>query len=107
MNEKGTGGLWRKSGIPGGKYLVQRRDGTVPDWPYFVIGARDEAADAALRAYADAAEKLGYDPKYVADVRELADDFMNFRVENGVGDPTARPHRKDDPAVVGQMKQGA
>lgn len=27
-----------------GKYLVQRRDGTVPDWPWFVLGARDPIA---------------------------------------------------------------
>lgn len=105
--EKKTGGLWRMSGIPVGKYLVQRRDGTVPEWPYFVLGARDEAAEVALRAYADAAERLGLDAKYVADVRELADDFMNYRLDEGAGDPDARPHRQDDPAVVLRMKLGA
>lgn len=31
--------LWRNNeGTREGKYLVQRRDGTVPEWPYFVMG---------------------------------------------------------------------
>jgi hypothetical protein len=102
-----TGGLWRMSGIKGGKYLVQRRDGTVPEWPYFVLGARDPAAPAALRAYADAAEAEGMDPQYVKDVRQLAFDFSDYRAEEGAGDPDGRPHRKDDPAVVVRMKYGA
>src|ERR1700704_5669978 len=39
------GGLWRnQEGTREGKYLVQRRDGSIPEWPYFVIGARDPAA---------------------------------------------------------------
>ena len=102
-----TMGLWRKNGIKGGKYLVQRRDGTVPEWPYFVLGARDPAAPAALKAYADAAEAEGMDPKYVADVRKLASDFSDYRADEGAGDPDGRPHRKDDPEVVKRMKLGA
>lgn len=35
------------------KFLVVRRDGTVPDWPYLVLGARDPAAPAALRTLAE------------------------------------------------------
>lgn len=100
---KETMGLWRKNGIAGGKYLVQRRDGTVPDWPWFVLGGKDPAAPAALRAYADAAEKLGMDPRYVADVRELAQDYERLQGAYGVGDPDAKPHRKDDPATVARM----
>lgn len=100
-----TDGLWRKRGM-GGKYLVLRRDGSVPEWPGFVIGAKDAAAPAALRAYADAAEVLGYDPRYVSDVRELAGDFEKYRLEHGEGDPTAVPHRKDDPTVVARMTNG-
>lgn len=30
--------------IVGGKYLVQRRDGTVPPWPWFVLGAQANGA---------------------------------------------------------------
>ena len=53
--------LWRNTeGTREGKYLVQRRDGTIPEWPYFVIGAADPAAPKALQAYADACEKSGH-----------------------------------------------
>lgn len=100
-----TVGLWRKRGM-GGKYLVQRRDGTVPEWPGFVIGAKDPAAPAALRAYANEAEKLGFDARYVADMRELADDFDAYRKAHGEGDPTAPPHRKDDPAIIAKIAGG-
>lgn len=103
---KKTMGLWRRNGVAGGKYLVQRRDGTVPQWPWFVLGARDPAASDALRAYANKGEKLGYDAAYVADIRVLADEFDNFRVDEGEGDPDAVPHRKDDPATVARMVEG-
>lgn len=98
-------GLWRfsESKAPEGKYLVKRRDGTVPEWPYFVIGAKDPAAGAALRAYADHAETLGFDPQYVGDIRRLAEEFDEFRLRAGEGDPDAPPHRKDDPATVAEM----
>lgn len=98
-------GLWRKSGIKGGKYLVQRRDGSIPDWQWFVLGSLDPAAPAALRAYAEAAEKLRMDPQYVADVRALADEFEADQEANGPGDPDSPPHRKDDPATVAKMEQ--
>ena len=39
-----------------------RRDGTIPTWPYFVMGARDPAAAWALFAYGDQAERLNFDP---------------------------------------------
>lgn len=104
---KKTMGLWRKNGIEGGKYLVQRRDGTVPEWPHFVIGARDPAAKFALQAYAIMAESLGYDAEYVADVRAMAEEFDEYRKSYGSGDPDAAPHRKDDPTVVARMNKGA
>ena len=48
-----TGGLWRNNPeTPEGKYLVKRRDGTIPEWPYFVMGAADGASPDALREYA-------------------------------------------------------
>lgn len=87
-----------------GKFLVIRRDGSKPHWPHFVIGARDPAAPEALRAYADIAERMGYEPEYVASIRELADDFNAYRQREGNGDPEASPHRQDDPNVISVMR---
>lgn len=89
-----------------GKFLVVRRDGSVPHWPHFVLGARDPASVPALNAYADACEKLGLDPEFVASARELAADFLGYRYNEGDGDPDAPPHRADDPAVVFVMGGG-
>lgn len=101
----GTMGLWRMHGIAGGKYLVQRRDGSVPAWPYFVLGARDPAAPGALRAYAHIC--IGRtDPAYVADVQRLANEFDVYHRVHGSGDPDATPHRVDDPATVAKMAKG-
>lgn len=98
-----TCGLWRYTSMGGCKYLVQRRDGSVPEWPYFVLGARDPAAQVALDAYAAEAERLGFDPKYVSDVRRLADDFGDYLKNHGKGNPDGIPHRRDDPVVVEKM----
>lgn len=101
-------GLWRNQAeTREGKYLVKRRDGSVPEWPHFVIGGADPAAPDALRAYADAAERLGMDPVYVADVRDLATRFERYRRAIGAGDPDAPRHRKDDPATVAEMARAA
>jgi hypothetical protein len=100
-------GLWRNAPeTPEGKYLVKRRDGTVPEWPYFVIGARDPAAPAALRAYANRAGNLGMDPLYTAHIWALADEFERYFAEHGAGDPDAPRHRVDDPATVAEMAKG-
>lgn len=97
--------IWAKTKeFSEGKFLVVRRDGTVPAWPHFVLGARDPAAPDALRAYADSAEKHGLDPEFVASIRELADDFDNYRAEQGEGDADAAPHRVDDPNVLAAMR---
>lgn len=99
-------GLWMFGDeAPEGKFLVLRRDGTVPEWPNFVLGARDPAAVPALLAYADEAENLGFDPQYVADVRRLAGRFTDYRTEHGDGDPDAPPHRQDSPDVVAKMRE--
>lgn len=87
-----------------GKFLVVRRDGSIPHWPHFVIGARDPAAPEALRAYADICGRLGYEEEYVASIRELADDFYKYRMSQGDGDPEAPPHRTDNPAVITAMR---
>lgn len=98
-------GLWMNDPlIPGGKYLIMRRDGTVFPEPNFVLGARDPAAPIALRAYADACEKLGVgNPQYVKEVRELADRMEEIRSVRGNGDPGKGPHRIDHPLVIEQM----
>jgi hypothetical protein len=100
-------GLWKnQEGTREGKYLVKRRDGTVPAWPWFVLGASDPSAVAALVAYADSCERLQRDPEYVADVRALAREFDEWRAANQEGDPDAPRHRTDDPETVAQMPRG-
>jgi hypothetical protein len=91
---------------PEGKYLVQRRDGTVVEWPSFVLGARDEAAEEALYAYATKAQELGYDSEYVEGVRRLAEEFHRYRDVHGQGDPDKGKHRIDDPETVAKMRKG-
>lgn len=100
-------GLWRNNPeTPGGKYLVQRRDGSIPTWPHIVLGAKDPAAAFALRQYAEKAQELGYDPAYVADIRKLANDFDAYREAHGEGNPTASPERQDNPEIVAKMLEG-
>lgn len=97
--------IWAKTEeFKEGKFLVVRRDGTVPHWPHFVLGARDPAAPAALLVYADTCRGLGMDEAYCASVEELARDFERYRKEQGEGDPWAPPHRKDDPDVIDAMR---
>lgn len=107
MNEKPLSGLWRNAAeTPEGKYLVKRRDGSVVEWPNFVIGAKDPAAPAALRAYAKEAERLGFYEGYVADLYELADKFEQYRIVHGSGDPDRGRHRPDDPTTISEMRDG-
>lgn len=90
-----------------GKYLVVRRDGTVPWWPSFVMGGHDPASAAGLRAYAVEAARLGYEREYVASIHDLADDFVRLaEAVKGQAkvDPEAPPHRTDNPAVVSMMR---
>ena len=70
-----------------GKFLVVRRDGTTPDWPHFVMGARDPAAPMGLLEYAKSGEQGGFDPEYIASVRELSANFLQYRAAHGDGDP--------------------
>lgn len=105
--DKPNSGLWvNNPETPEGKYLVKRRDGSIPEWPHFVLGARDPCAPAALRAYADAAEQISMNPEFVADVRELAFKFEEYRRAYGSGDPDKGRHRKDDPETVALMRRG-
>lgn len=102
-------GLWRRNPkTPEGKYpVVLRRDGTPLRSRYFVIALKDPAAPTALRAYAQAAEALGMDKEYVADIRWLVEEaeceVVKARDPKSGGtpaDPTAPPHRTDDPVVL-------
>lgn len=101
-------GLFRDDpATPEGKYLVKRRDGTVVEWPSFVLGARDRHAAFALRAYADSAAT---DPEmssdFVARVRQYAAEWDAYRAAHGDGDPGRGRHRQDDPATVEEMGRG-
>jgi hypothetical protein len=99
--------VWAKTDgeVKEGKYLVVRRDGTIPPWPHFVLGGYDPAAPAALRAYANAGALLGYHPDFTDSVLELADDYERLAREHaGEADPDAGPHREDNPAVVAMMR---
>ncbi len=88
-----------------GKYpIVLRRDGTPLRTPYFVLLARDPCFDAAMRAYADEAERQGYDPEFVADCRTFANRGADIREILGAGDPDASRHRKDDPVVIAWVR---
>lgn len=101
-------GLFRDNpDTPEGKYLVKRRDGTVPDWPHFVLGGRDPHAAVALRAYADSSSKdPNCDPDYVKRLYVWADRFDKYRELHGSGDPHMGKHRVDDPATIEEMKLG-
>lgn len=90
-----------------GKYLVMRRDGTVPAWSSFVLGSRDRHAEVALRAYADSiATDPDCHPDLPGSIRRLADLFADERAALGDGDPTRGLHRKDNPLVLLLMAQG-
>ncbi len=100
-------GLWRDNPeTPEGKYLVKRRDGSIPEWPHFTLGAKDPCAPTALRAYAQAAQDLDLDPAYVNAVKKLADEWEDYRVSHGEGDPDRGRHRHDDPDTIAEMKLG-
>lgn len=103
--------LWRHTAnLSEGKYLVVRRDGTVPHWPHFVLGAMDPCAPAVLRAYADEAERRGLERDYVQSIRDEAQNFEAYRrvaeYARGAkrGDPDAGPHRQDNPTVLAMMR---
>ena len=92
---------------PEGKYLVKRRDGSIPEWPHFVLGARDPHAAKALRAYAMSAMKdPNFSQKYIKSILKYADIFDDYRRQYGAGDPHLGIYRTDDPATIAEMRQG-
>lgn len=109
MNEKPklTALMRDDPATPEGKYLVKRRDGTVVEWPHFVLGGRDPHAAVALRAYAASiATDPDCHPGLVEAINRMADDFDAYRAKHGAGDPTRGRHRKDDPATIDEMRKG-
>lgn len=101
-------GLWQfEPQIVGGKYLVQRRDGSYPTWPFLVLGGRDPAAPIAVRAYAEEAAQFGFDPRFCKDVIRLASDFEEYGKSHGFGSPDApRPDGfEEDPGIVAIMER--
>lgn len=109
MNEKKPPSkIWaHRDDIDGGKYLVLRRDNTVLPGPHFVLGPRDLAAPWAMKCYATECKRLGYDAEYVDSLYEHATMMEAYRREHGEGDPDRGPHRKDDPAIIKRMVEGA
>lgn len=95
-------GLWKNNpATPEGKYpILLRRDGSAVEHPYFAILARDPCATVALQAYADEAERRGLPADFVSDVRRLANEYRDYRIDCGDGDPGAPRHRRDDPAIL-------
>ena len=87
-----------------GKYLVVRRDGTVPHWPYFVLGARDPIVPDVLRCYAMLGRHIRYGEEYCLSVGELAYGFERYRRCHSASDPEAASNRVDDPNVVQAMR---
>lgn len=83
----------------GRKYIVIKRDGGIPAWPLFVLGAGDRAAPAALRSYATMAKALGEDEDYVKSVMDHAQRFNNWR-----DNPTDEKHDLDAADVIVIMR---
>ena len=89
-------GLWRyNEKTKEGKYLVKRRDGSIPKWPYIVLGAADPTAPAALLAYSNKCRELGFNHEYVTDLVKLSIEFEDWRLANKDGDPDAPEFDQD------------
>jgi hypothetical protein len=105
--KKTLAGLFRDDPeTPEGKYLVKRRDGTVPEWPSFVLGARDRTAAWALWFYGWIGPLFGLSWSYCKSCRRESWRWTRYRREHGNGDPDKGRHRKDDPETVAQMRKG-
>lgn len=79
----------RMSCMPSVKYLVVRRDGSIPNWRWFVLGSRDPAASAALKAYAQAAHELGMADQYIDKLISIQRSFESDFNALGSSDPDA------------------
>lgn len=111
-------GLFRDNPrTPEGKYLVKRRDGTVPPWPSFVLAGPDPVAVEALLAYCQQvcyllvcrpgeAARLGFTPEYARSLDRWVSEYDGYRMAHGASDPGMGQHRTDDPATVEEMRKG-
>jgi hypothetical protein len=100
-------GLFRDNpATPEGKYLVKRRDGTVVEWPSFVLGARDPVSPWALRAYAIVSFLIFRNYPWSRRIWRMAGEWSDYRRQHGTGDPDRGPHRKDDPITIAEMRRG-
>lgn len=114
---------------PEGKYLVKRRDGTVVEWPSFVLGARDPDGantllfygllklmppslrdilmdDIRMRIEHWLVDPIGQNKEFMKSVRKWAGIWEWYREHHGDGDPLMGRHRKDDPATIAEMRRG-
>lgn len=104
QKQGGNGLIFFDPSKQGGKYLVLRRDGTVLDGPYFVLGCRDKAAPAALREYVRIWERWGsVGTQYNIDVLQIAGMMERARAKLGTDAPANRGERVDNPRVIEQM----
>ena len=90
-----------------GKYLLVRRDGTVPAWCNlaYVLGPRDPATPIALRAIANHAmeESKNPDLDYVQSLLDRADECDRYREQHGAGDPKSHPWRTEAHDVMSAL----
>lgn len=87
-----------------GKYLVTRMDGTVPDWPWFVLGANDPGAYRTLLHYREDAAQYGCPHGYLAVIHSLIDEFDRWRGKHGMKGTPWEDSPEDvaqDPVMVG------
>lgn len=105
-----------------GKYLVVRRDGTAPAWPYIVLGARDPSAPAALRAYVEHAiaehdkkiEALpkrdrdlpehALDKEYLQGFMDAAEAFELYALEHNHAPHGGQPWRREADDVMAALR---
>lgn len=76
---------------PGKKYLVERRDGSVPVWPWFVLAASDPCAAGALFHYAGLCEQAGYAREYVDAILAAVTEMQEWAKANPSTRPDVRP----------------
>lgn len=71
-----------------------------------MLGARDPIAAVALTAYADEAERRGFNLGFIEGLRRWVWMFNTYRECYGEGDPGMGIHRTDDSATIAEMKRG-
>lgn len=90
------------------KYIVLRRDGTLPPWPLFVLSLGDAAAEPALRAYIEHCQTQDYDPDYLEFLRMLEEEGLSYRTETPVRERPdgMQPDRETHPLVAALLETG-